>query len=72
MGQEFPNFIGGTAVIGSSHHLSKPVLIGARTVPRRHGAARADFLGRPPSTLRRPLPVLLLIAGPASALETRL
>ncbi|WP_370284101.1 urea ABC transporter substrate-binding protein [Pseudooceanicola sp.] len=27
-GQEFPNLTGGTAVMGSNHHLSKPVLIG--------------------------------------------
>ncbi|MEC7793777.1 MAG: urea ABC transporter substrate-binding protein [Pseudomonadota bacterium] len=27
-GQEFPNLTGGTAVMGTNHHLSKPVLIG--------------------------------------------
>tara|TARA_R100001530_G_scaffold133775_1_gene107653 strand:+ start:135 stop:1415 length:1281 start_codon:yes stop_codon:yes gene_type:complete len=27
-GQEFPNLTGGTAVMGTDHHLSKPVLIG--------------------------------------------
>ena len=73
MGQVFPNLTYGTVVMGTSHHLSKPVLIGARPVPRRHGAARAGFLGGgPPATMRRLLPVLLVIAGPASALETRL
>ena len=68
----FPNLTYGTVVMGTSHHLSKPVLIGARPVPRRHGAARAPFLGGPPATMRRLLPVLLVIAGPASALEIRL
>ena len=27
-GQEFPNLTGGTAVMGTNHHLAKPVLIG--------------------------------------------
>ena len=72
MGLEFPNLTCGTVVIGTGHHLSKPVPIGARPVPRRRGAARACFLRRPPATMRRLLPVLLLIAGPARALETRL
>ena len=30
-GQEFPNLTGGTAVMGTNHHLSKPVLIGEIT-----------------------------------------
>ena len=72
MGQEFPNLTYGTVVMGTSHHLSEPVLIGARPVACRHGAPRARFLGRPPATMRRLLLVLLPIAGPASALEIRL